>query len=125
MNEKKCGGKKRLVLAAICLLGISCSAESFYQKYVANSTNSIAITNLGTNPMFISGVSCQYSSNVTGVVDIKLNGNLLYAVNLTSNSSFLATKQDLAGVWMKQGDIFTISGVSITNNSLILSEENR
>ena len=122
MKEKN---KKRLVLGLICLLGISCSGESFYQKYVQNNTNSVAITNLGINPIFISGVSCQYSSNVTGVVNIKLNDNLLYAVNLVTNTSFLVTKQDLAGVWMKQGDIFTISGLNVTNSALILSEESR
>ena len=124
MKKKGC---KRTIFALAVGLGICmvAYAESFYQQYSATGVSGLSVTNVGVNPIFVSGVSCQYGSNVTGAITIKYNDQLLYTVNMVSNSSFLVTKSDLAGIWLKKNDYFTVSSLASTNTIIVSTEENR
>lgn len=133
MNEKKCGGKKggkkRLVLGLIGILALSCSGESFYQSYVNVSTNGIAITNLGVNPILVSGILSQagavndkdvYVGYVRGV-----NTTLVYTVTMSNHTSFYLSKTDLAGIWLIKDDKFFVTNGGVTNRIQINVEESR
>lgn len=123
--SKKRKGCKRTMLAVILGLGLNCSAESFYQQYSGTSTNGLAVTNMGINPIFVSGITCKYVAPVTGDVTVKFNDQTLYTISMVSNSTYLLPKSDLAGVWLKKTDLVSVSSLGTTNTIVISTEENR
>ncbi len=106
-------------LAIVC--GIS-QAESFYQTY--SGASNLTITNLGANPVMISSVLVRnIPLSATNLV-LKRNGVVLYDTALNSNTVCMLIKSDLAGLWFKNGDTFS---VETPTNALVTidSEESR
>ena len=121
--------KKLIYFIAMVLLAGGVKAESFYQSYVNSGTNSLVITNIGVNPIFVSGVTVKYATPVTGTVNIVRSSSsvdqTLYSVALAGNTTFMLVKNDFAGIWLKNGDIFSVLNLAVTNTTRVDTEENR
>ncbi len=121
--------KTKIIVGLIGLVALTVQAESFYQSYVNSGTNSLSITNMGVNPVFVSSVTVKYVTPVTGTVAIvRSSGSIdqtLYSVALAGNTTFMLVKGDFAGVWLKKDDVLSISSLSVTNAIRVDTEESR
>lgn len=122
--------KKKAVFLFACMIAAGVMGESFYQSYVREGTNNIAITNVGVNRVFVSGITCKYAEPVTNSVTVsRIHGsttNTLYTVNLSSNQTFMIPKVDLAGIWLGYGDILHLTTThAVSNTTIVDTEESR